>query len=397
MGGAWLISKEDFFDVDWVDELKYKASYGSQGNDNIGDYRYTNTYVISNSSGYPAAVPNVMGNETITWETNGNFNTGFDFSFFKGRLTGAVEMFYRKTSDMLFAFPLPPTFGYTSYYDNIGDMRNIGIEAEFNIGLIKTKDLLWDLRFNMTHYKNKVLYLPEENKTNTVDGHAGFISGLYYYGENMPLYTFYIPKYVGVSENGESLFYKDVVKDGVKTVETTTTYSEATKYLCGSSLPKLYGGFGTSLSYKGLDFSMDFTYQLGGKTYDSTYASLMQSPQTSTRGRNFHTDLLNAWSQDNKGSNIPRFQYGDVNTAQTSDRFLTDASYLSIQNINLGYTLPTTMLKALQRVRVYLSADNVFVWSKRQGLDPRQSLMGQPNGETYAPIRTISGGLTVTF
>lgn len=397
LGGAWLISKEDFFDVDWVDELKYKASYGSQGNDNIGDYRYTNTYVISNSSGYPAAVPNVMGNETITWETNGNFNTGFDFSFFKGRLTGAVEMFYRKTSDMLFAFPLPPTFGYTSYYDNIGDMRNIGIEAEFNIGLIKTKDLLWDLRFNMTHYKNKVLYLPEENKTNTVDGHAGFISGLYYYGENMPLYTFYIPKYAGVSENGESLFYKDVVKDGVKTVETTTTYSEATKYLCGSSLPKLYGGFGTSLSYKGLDFSMDFTYQLGGKTYDSTYASLMQSPQTSTRGRNFHTDLLNAWSQDNKGSNIPRFQYGDVNTAQTSDRFLTDASYLSIQNINLGYTLPTTMLKALQRVRVYLSADNVFVWSKRQGLDPRQSLMGQPNGETYAPIRTISGGLTVTF
>lgn len=397
LGGAWLISKEDFFDVDWIDELKYKASYGSQGNDNIGDYRYTNTYIISNSSGYPAAVPSVMGNETITWETNGNFNTGFDFSFFKGRLSGGVEMFYRKTSDMLFAFPLPPTFGYTSYYDNIGDMRNIGVEAEFNIGLIKTKDLVWDFNFNMTHYKNKVLYLPEENKSNTVDGHDGFISGLYYYGEDMPLYTFYIPKYAGVSENGEALYYKDVVKDGVKTVETTTAYSEATKYLCGSSLPKLYGGFGTTLSYKGLDFSMNLAYQIGGKTYDSTYASLMQSPQTSTRGRNFHTDLLNAWSPENKGSDIPRFQFGDVNTVQTSDRFLTDASYLSVQNINVGYTLPSSMLRGLQRVRVYLSADNVFVLSKRQGLDPRQSLMGQPNGETYAPIRTISGGLTVTF
>lgn len=400
LGGAWLISKEEFFDVDWVNELKFKASYGSQGNDNIGDYRYTNTYIISNSSGHPAAVPDVMGNETITWETNGNFNTGFDFNLFKGRLSGAVEMFYRKTSDMLFAFPLPPTFGYTSYYDNIGDMRNIGIEAEFNIGLIQTKDLAWDFRLNLTHYKNKVLYLPEENKTNTIDGHEGFISGMYYYGEDLPLYTFYMPKYAGVNDKGESLFYKDVVKNGtVVGKETTTVYSEATKYLCGSALPALYGGFGTSLSYKGLDFSVDLSYQVGGKTYDSTYATLMQSPLTSSRGMNFHADLLDSWSANNKGSNIPRFQFGDVNSMQQSDRFLTDASYLSIQNINLGYTLPMTVSQRMkmQRIRVYVSADNVFVWSKRQGLDPRQSLMGQPNGETYAPIRTISGGLTVTF
>lgn len=109
---------------------------------------------------------------------------------------------------MLFSFPLPPTFGYTSYYANIGDMRNRGVELELNGTVVKTNDITWDIRLNMTNYKNKVTYLPEERKTMTMpDGTRGYSSGNYFYGEDIPLYTFYLKKYAGVNENGEALYY----------------------------------------------------------------------------------------------------------------------------------------------------------------------------------------------
>ena len=400
-GAAWIISKEDFFDVEWVDMLKIKASYGSQGNDNIGDYRYVNTYAIVNSGGNPAAIPNTMGNKDITWETNGNFNAGFDFELFKGRFTGTVEYFYRKTSDMLFSFPLPPSFGYTSYFANVGDMRNQGLEAEFNVTPIKTNDLTWDINLNLTHYKNKITYLPEERKTMVVDGVPGYSSGNYYFGEGESLYTYRIKKYAGVSEDGQALYYKNVLDadKNVIGVETTTAYDDADYYLCGTALPDVYGGFGTSLTYKGFDLALDFTYQIGGQIYDGDYASMMAPPTASSKGNAFHADLLNSWTPENSGSNIPRFQFGDNYTTATSDRFLTSASYLSLQNINFGYTLPASLTRRAQieKIRVYLSADNIWVWSKRQGLDPRQSITGSVTSSYYAPMRTISGGITLTF
>lgn len=400
-GAAWIISKEDFFDVDWVDMLKIKASYGSQGNDNIGNYLYVNTYEIVNAGGSPAANPSTMGNKDITWETNGNFNAGFDFELFKGRLSGTVEYFFRKTSDMLFSFPLPPSFGYTSYYANVGDMTNQGIEAEFNATAIKTNDFTWDINLNLTHYKNKISYLPEERKTMVVDGVPGYSSGNYYYGEGEPLFTYRIKKYAGVSEDGQAMYYKNVKDEAGNVIgqEATTKYDEADYYLCGSALPDVYGGFGTSLSYKGFDLSADFTYQIGGLVYDSDYAGLMAPPTASSKGTNFHADLLNAWTPDNTSSNIPRFQFGDNYATATSDRFLTKASYLSLQNINFGYTLPANVTRnvGIEKVRVYLTADNVWVWSKRQGLDPRQSISGSVTNSYYAPMRTISGGITLTF
>lgn len=144
-GGAWIISKESFFHADWVDMLKIKASYGSQGNDNIGNYLYTNIFSVVNAGGNPAVLPSTMGNRDITWETNGNFNAGVEFELFKGRLIGSVDYFFRKTTDMLFSFPLAPSFGYTSYYANVGDMRNQGVELELNGTVVKTKDFTWDI------------------------------------------------------------------------------------------------------------------------------------------------------------------------------------------------------------------------------------------------------------
>ena len=395
-GAAWIISKEDFFDVSWVDMLKIKASYGSQGNDNIGNYRYVNTYSIVNSAGHPAAVPNTLGNKNITWETNGNFNAGFEFELFGARLNGSVEYFLRKTTDMLFNFPLSPSFGYSSYYANVGDMRNQGVEVELTGTPIKTNDLVWDIRLNLTHYKNKITYLPEERKTMTLGNHDGFSSGDKFFGEGLPLYTYRLKKFAGVNENGESLFYQDL-KDGTRT--TTTNYSSASFYDCGTALPDVYGGFGTTLTYKGLDVAFDFNYQIGGQVYDSDYASMMGSPMTNGKGSNFHADLLKAWTPENPNSNIPRMQFQDQYSAASSDRFLTSASYLSLQNVTVGYTLPAkwTRRAGIEKIRFYFAGENLWLWSKRQGLDPRQSISGDVTSSYYAPMRTLSGGITLTL
>ncbi|MDE6090398.1 MAG: SusC/RagA family TonB-linked outer membrane protein, partial [Duncaniella sp.] len=400
---AWIINKESFFNAPWVDMLKIKASYGEQGNDNIGNFRYTDTYTIVNAGGHPAAIPNTLGNKNISWEKGGNLNYGVDFALFNERLTGTVEGFYRKTSDMLFSFPLPPSYGYTSYYDNIGDMTNTGFEIDLHGDIIRTRDITWSMNFNLTYYKNKITRLPEERKTMTVDGVDGYSSGSYFYGEGESLYTYRVKRFAGVDkETGSSLWYynvKDEKGNPTGELKTTSVYGNGDFYLCGTALPDVYGGFGTSVNAYGFDLSIDFNYQLGGQVYDGTYANLMASPYSSRRGYAMHKDLLSSWTPENKNSNIPYMMYSDQYVASTSDRFLTSASYLALQNINFGYTVPTNLTKKMdvERIRFYLSCDNVALWSKRKGLDPRQSITGSVTNAYYAPIRTISGGINISF
>ena len=401
VGAAWLLNQENWFDAPWVNMLKLKASYGSQGNDNIGNYLYTDTYSIENNNGEIAVLFGQKGNPNITWETNTNLNIGTEFGFWNNRLSGSVDFFNRKTSDMLFAFSVPSSLGYSSYYANVGDMVNRGVEVELNADLIRTKNVLWSFNLNLTHVKNEVTYLAPEHKSTTVEGYKGYIDGSYFVGEGLPLYTYYLRSYAGVDpETGASLWYKDVKGDDGKITRTKTSdYTSATRYLHDSAIPSVYGGFGTSLRFYGVDFSISFNYQIGGKVYDSGYASFMSSPYGTTVGTNYHKDILKAWTPENKGSDIPRLQYGDQYTTSVSDRFLTDASYLNISNINVGYTLPSKITQkfGVQKLRVYLACDNVVYWSKRQGLDPRYSFTGATNFSNYSPIRTISGGVTVQF
>ncbi|MCH5318117.1 MAG: TonB-dependent receptor [Paramuribaculum sp.] len=419
-GAAWIISKESWFKADWVNMLKIKASYGEQGNDNIGNFLYVNTYNIVNGSGSPAATPATMGNPNISWEKNGNLNYGVEFDLFESRLSGSVEGFYRKTSDMLSWFPLPPSFGWTGYYDNIGDMTNTGVEIDLNGIAVRTRNLTWTINANLTFYKNKLAYLPEERKTMTVDGVNGYSSGNYYYGEGVPLYTFRLPTYAGTDpETGEALYLHTVtqgnlddgffaghqVGDEVAAPWTITngsksvTISTSDYHLHGSALPKVYGGFGTSLNAFGFDFSIDFTYSLGGQSYDGTYASYMSGPSATSRGQAFHADLFDAWTAENSASNIPRLLYDDTYATSSSSRWLISANYLNLQNINFGYSLPQNIVKKmfLTKLRVYMQAENVWYWSKRQGLDPRQSVSGGGGNTYYSPIRTVSGGLSITF
>ncbi len=396
VGGAWIISKEDFMiGIDWVDMLKAKSSIGSQGNDMIGNHRYTDLYQVSNSGGDMSLVFVQKGNKDITWETNINFNVGVEFELLKNRVSGGVEYFNRSTSNMLFNFPVATSLGYASYYANVGDMRNRGVELDLSFAPIRNEYLQWYVNLNLTHVKNRITMLPDLHKTIEVDGYKGFTTGGYFFGEGLPTNTFYLKRYAGVSESGESLWYQE--KDG-KTL-TTNVHSEADYYLCGDPTPDLFGGFGISLLYKGFDFSVNFSYQVGGLVYDSAYASFMSSPTAGHLGMNYHKDLLDAWTPSNSISDIPRLQYGDSDTGARSDRFLTNASYLNLQNVNIGYSLPKRVLKKLKlkNLRVALMGDNLYYVSARQGLDPRYSFSGLANNTTYSPIRSISANISFKF
>ncbi len=401
VGGAWTINKESWFDVRWIDMLKLKASWGQQGNDSIGDYRYTDTYSIENVDGKVALVQSGVGNKDITWETNSNFNTGVEFDIFKSRITGSVEYFRRKTTDMLCFVYVPMSGGYGGSYDNVGDMMNRGVELDLHFNVLRAKDFNWDINLNATHFRNKVLMLQEDNKNATLDGHPGYVNGSYFYGEGLSIHTFRLKKYAGVSSTGESLWYQ--VDESTGETGTTTSSSNATYYNCGTADPDLYGGFSTTLTFKGFDLSVNFNYSIGGKAIDYGYITLMSNPSNGYTGFSFHKDLLNAWSETNTGSDIPRFQYAvkDVDTGSTvlSDRFLTDASTLTLQTINLGYTLPKNWVSklGLSNLRLYVSGDNLCYWSKRKGFDPRGSFWGSTSTSTYSPMRTFTGGLTVQF
>lgn len=417
-GVAWRLAKERWFTAKWVDELKLKASVGQQGNDGISGYLYTDRFSISNFMGKPATYFVGKGTNDITWETNTAFNLGVEFILWK-RLSGEIVWYRRNTTDMLYVVPTPTSIGYPNYYDNIGDMYNTGFEVDLNWNPVHTKNIDWNINLNAATLRNRITTLDASVKTQTyydLDGneYQGYRSGNFFITEGKSMYTWFHKEYAGIDhETGEAMWYmrqqkKDdagnVIKDGngnpTYEVVTTKTYGDADYFVTDmSTAPKVYGGFGTSLKFYGVDFSINFTYQLGGKQYDTTYAYFMSSPTASSAGQNFHRDLLNAWTPTNKGSDIPRFQYQDLYTTSGSTRFLENASYLNIQNINLGYTLPAawTRKAQIESLRLYMAAENVGYFSARRGFDPRQSFSSATNATRYSPMRTFSVGAQLTF
>ena len=397
VGAGWLINKEKFLaDQSWINMLKFKISYGTQGNDNLmyegGLYRnyypYQDQYQLSNSNGDFATSLYYKGNKDVTWESSHSFNTGFDFTFWNGKLSGSVEYFSRKTTDMLYFKPVSSSMGYSRLPENVGSMINRGVELDLTSNIIETKDINWDVNLNLTHFKNKVQELAPELNGQMIDG-----SRIYREGESM--YQLYLPKYAGVDlETGESLWALKEPDANGKTV--TNAYATATenRFATGDILPKVYGGFGTSITAYGFDFSISFAYQLGGRILDYTYQDLMSTAAT---GNALHKDLLNAWTTENRNTNIPRLNVKDLYVNSSSDRWLTNSNYLSLQNITFGYTLPKNWTRQLkiEGVRLYFVADNVALWTARKGMDPRQGYVTSDN--VYSPIRTISGGVSLSF
>ena len=404
VGGAWLINKEKFMEkYDWIDQLKLKLSIGQQGNDNIGDYAYTDMYSLTPASDTQmSATFWRIGNPDITWETTTNMNVGLEFNLFKSRLNGSIDFYSKKTTDLLFWLSVPESAGSRGYYGNVGDIRNSGVEFTLSGDVIRTKDLTWNLQFNISHNSDKILKLPEAKITEK----GGFTENSMWYRENGPLYNRFIVEYAGLDDQGQAMYWQDSSLGG-KTdrpgkLHDAKTYNpnEATKYEQGSILPDAFGGFGTSLNAYGFDVSLTFDYQIGGKIYDNMYAGLMGViTSASGAGNAIHKDILKAWTPNNTSSNIPRAQYMDQYTTASSNRFLINASYLNFQSFTVGYTLPKDWVKKMgvSTLRVYASGENLAFWSKRKGLDPRYSFTGTESLNVYSPVRTIMGGLQLTF
>lgn len=402
VGAGWRISSEKFMEStkSWLNDLKLRASYGTQGNEAIlpgyyyGYTPYVDMYDVTwdgSKLGYAVAF---YGNKDLSWETQKTFDLGLDFRFLD-RIYGNIDFFTRRTDDMLFKRPLATSSGRPYNWENIGAMRNNGIEFELNADIIKNKDMKWTVTLLGSHYSNKVLTLPEENRED------GIVSGAFKLMEGKSRYEYFTYKYAGMDEKGNPMWYTDEKDEqGNVTGQTTTgKYTEATKYWLGKqALPDFNGGLNTSFSYKGFDVNIATAFQLGGWAYDSQYLSGMSASLYVGHNR----DMWDTWNPETGKGKYPIWNANNTSNSytQTSDAHLISASYFSIRNITLGYTLPSSLMKrwGIGSIRVFATGDNLALFSKRQGFDPRVSMSGgNDDYGGYSPMRTITGGINITF
>ncbi|HIY37297.1 MAG TPA: SusC/RagA family TonB-linked outer membrane protein, partial [Candidatus Paraprevotella stercorigallinarum] len=399
VGANWRVSKEAFMeDVEWINNLSVKLSYGQQGNDNILTSTGASDYYLWQSLydlGWPngnniGGMVSSLENQEVSWEKSGNMNIGFEALLLDHRLSISAEYYNKKTTDMLLNYPMATSTGFNGYNANVGDMRNSGIEFEVRGTLIKTNDWNWDLTWMGSTVKNKVLKLTNESPE--------IISGIYSIKEGMPINTFYMAKAAGVDPaTGAQLYWAyDKDENGNITNEyITSDYNKAneSKYYLGSRIPDLYGSIGTNLSWKNIDLSILTTYSLGGKIFDSLYQGSMENMYYNN---NWNKHALRRWQKPGDITDVPRIEI--AGTYATNDRFLVDASYFAIKNITLGYTLPKVwMQKArLGSVRVFASVDNLALFTHLKGMDPQYNFSGSTD-YAYSPNKTWSFGFEVNF
>ena len=386
VGGKWRISGEEFLsENEIITNATLRASYGTVGNQDISWYAARGFY----SSGYnynqmPGMRPTSIPNPELTWEVSKKFDIGFDLSFLQ-RIHLTFDFYNEETSDALFEIPLSMTTGISKTYQNIGSIRNRGIEFSINTSIIQNNDLNWNFFANLTWNKNEVIKLstddPLEYRYKIIEqGH--------------PYSQFYMKEYVGIDhETGKPLWYLNKEGD-----ETTSDYNAAAKRYVGDADPKVLGGFGTNLTWKGVDFNLNFNYRLGGKVYNSGAAF-------TGFGMAFRTPLedvaLNSWTPENKNAKYPQYIYRDPNNATaTSSRYLYSGNYLRISNVTLGYTLPKTWTQKafIQKLRAYVSVDNLYTFTASDfvGYNPETSANGVIAWQ-YPATCTFIGGIQLTF
>ena len=394
VGASWRIDREEFMlsTADWLSALTLKASYGAQGNDNLGTYYASSgLYSIVSQAGENALVSDRLATPGLKWETNLNFNVGIDFSLFNNRFSGSFDFFQRRSKDLLYSRPLATSLGYTSVDENIGALKNTGFEIDLKGTLIHTRDFAWRLGVNLTHYKNVVTDLPLKDMP---------ITGVTRLKVGRSVYDFYLREWAGVNpENGDPLWYKDV-KDAQNNVigrTTTNDYAKADYYYVNkSSLPKVYGGFNTAFTYKGFELSAIFAYSIGGYIVDRDVTMLWSNG--SSTGRAWSTEMLKRWTPENRYTDVPALKTVSNNWNANSTRNLFNNSYLRMKNITLSYNFPQPMIKkiSLNSLQLFVKADNLLTISGNQGLDPEQGITGLTYYR-YPAMRSISGGVNVSF
>ncbi|MFD2600070.1 SusC/RagA family TonB-linked outer membrane protein [Sphingobacterium corticis] len=385
LGAAWKLSNEEFLkDQSWLSQLTWRASYGGQGNDNLGTYyAHQGLYAILNSLGEGGTITNRLATPELKWETNLNFNTGLDIAILNNRLALSVEYFNRQSKDLLFTMPMALSTGYTGYDANIGTMRNRGVDVDVRTIPVRNENLRWNLDFNFSHFKNKITELPQEegiprgNKMLRVGG---------------SLYDFYLPTWAGVNpENGSPQWYL-ADDDGNQLEETTSVYGSAGRFIQGSSLPKLVGGINNSVTYRNFDFNALLSYSIGGQILDNDYTQLMHNGNNP--GRAWSQEMLERWTPENTNTDVPRLTTDNLNWTSASTRFLYSGTYARLKNVSVGYTFPQTSMSriGISRLRIFLQGENLLTFYGHKGMDPEQTVEGATYFR-YPAIRTFSAGL----
>ena len=452
LGATWAISREEFMkNVDWVDNLRFRVSYGQVGNDaSVGYYGYMTLFGLGSKYGGKAASYKTQNEANdIRWESENSFSTALEGRIFD-RANFTFEFFNKTTQDLLFDVEHPTSVGGISGSDvttattqNIGSVRNRGIEITLDTEIIKTRDFTWNFGMNATWMKNTILKLPETDGTNYDGLQNAMRNGTKLWAEGHGIYDWNLYQYVGVDQmTGLALYEIDdtkyyildenkigdrwdeetkqmvhdyvkakvgtsyaVVIDGKEYV-TSTTYAK--RDWAGSSLPKFYGSFNTGLRYKNFHLTALFTYSLGSKCMDYAYQDLMS---VGTSPHSYHVDILNSWngvpdgmtetSADRITTSVhPRVDgYWNSYSNATSTRFLVSGSYLIVKNINLSYTLPRKKVASLGLSNVTFSAsiDNLYTLTARKGMNPQQAWSGLVYGSYVNTPRVGTVGVKVNF
>lgn len=388
VGGQWRISSESFMDgtENWLSNLGLRASYGTTGNSNIksrgttpfldGNYPAIGLYRPgANYNGMSGIYPYQIENKNLKWEKSKSFNVGVDFSFLNNRLNGTMEFYNKDTDDLLFSTPVSATTGFTGAMQNIGSIRNRGVEFTVNATPIVTKDFEWSISFNISHNKNKFLKL-NNNEDVILDNNR-----IYRVGEDiLSIYTY---KWAGVDpEDGNPMWY---AKDG----STVKDYTKAEKQIVGSASPDFFGGLTNTFKIKNFDVSALLYFSQGNDISDSTLAMLNGFGQRNWFNQS--EDMVNRWQKPGDITDVPKVVFGDTKRAPFSSRYVYDGSYLRLRNLNVGYTLPW-----VDGLRVYFQGTNLLTFTSYKGLDPEVGIDGNP-WFGYPVAKTITFGIDYKF
>jgi TonB-linked SusC/RagA family outer membrane protein len=391
VGAKYRLTQEAFMEntKSWLTDLTVRGSYGTVGNQDIVRkyYPYMGLYEFGYSyNSNPGAIPTQIYSPDLKWETVKKADIGINAVLFD-RLSLELDFYNQRTSDMIFEVPLSYTTGFPSVMKNIGEMENSGIEFLVNAVLIQSKDFTWNARFSGTVNRNKIIALATDKPIE---------SSWWIRKAGEAYHTFYLPVYAGVDpQTGEGLFYR---KAG--STETTTHINEAEQQIVGSADPKFYGGIGTSITFKGFDLSLDGSFSQGAKVFN--------------RGLRFdlmcgHYELgpvaeyvyKYRWQSPGDVTQVPKFVAGgNTDLGTSSTRFLMSASYFRMKAINLGYTLPRSVAKALtvDNLRIFGTVDNLFTLTASDfiGFDPQATADGFQQW-TYPIPTSVIFGVNVSF
>ena len=385
---SWNIHNERWMQgtSDWLTMLKLRASYGVNGNNSISSYRAYGVYASTAYNGTTGMLPSQPANDNLSWEKNKTWNVGVDFGFFDNRLTGTIEFYDRLTTDMLLDKRVPATSGFTSNFMNIGSLKNTGIEVQLEGEVIRTDDWSWTIGANLAWNKSKVLDLGD----NEFLSYSGDSRLRHIVGESF--YTFYLRDYYGVNpSNGEALWVND---EG----QLTSNYNDARYIEAGSPEPKLFGGFNTTVSWKGLSLSAFFEYKWGNKVMIIEHRYI--TSDGNQMGTNQTVYALDYWKQPGDTGTNPRPYAGNTSNSYSfgSDRWLEDGSYIRLKDITLSYNLPQSALEKikLQGLKLYVSGMNLYTFHDVSYWDPERGVTGIGAG-IYPMTKTIVGGIEITF